>query len=584
MIDYFMIMEITDIKQDHIEFKIDGLNVEHNSKLKIEGGYDVYSQGKKFLFIFNDTHLHLYINITLEMIEKYMKDHAFIKIEFSNQIDTMEIDSIRKYPFMSFIVNTKYKFEFIIHLLNFIEMLEKTINDVIFRLNYKHFKRKHLLAILSSDSHGDLINFLLPLMLSGNMRIHEHRNIEKQGNAYEFLISSNPICICIMNGDYAAQDPMFYIKRGLNINIGNKVNKYLDETFLDFTHNFIYSTISVLIMLTRMSISKVYFNIGNHDLMMLKPIKTRVIIERDERLIKYDIIQNALSIIIILTIRNRIYLIQHGLINMFYPDCYEKFPEFSNIFFDTTIRIVYNPANLRMIYHDTVISISEIPYKSIESKLIKIDVKFIKTDFLKHATEISSNTRFLQSLPYRLDKDINQPMDLMRLYHFKSKFNGYILNEYIYNFLKSISMPDKIGETEAFLVLGHSPTLSELPFLSSYTSVDVSKDVSMHLTDKDTKYSIENTIFKNVLSLDNDHSFANDYIKKYINEFRNNSNKSNNAMNKPKGGSIENKNKDKFIKILSVLLLMTVVIVLSITLSNDNKIKKIKTAYHKIRK
>lgn len=473
MIDYQVHLQVTITTEGHLNISVlKERTLMHDASIKIGG--DAFANAKKLLFIFESFHLHLYYNIDITDIARF---------EIMNPIER------QLEPNIEFTCENK---ELNSSFLLFIDTLATSIE----RLIYKWFKSEALIAVLSSDIHGDLIQFLLPLRLTNNLLINRCR---------DGVVSAimNKGLLCIFDGDYYTQNVDFFAKR-LKLNNSAIIQTELNERILDFIHSFVDSTINILILMTYLHRTNVYFNIGNHDSRLLKEVdvKYRLYDAYSFKHVDHSLIRRNLNILILFSMKDRIYLIQHGLINM--SLYYFNKNGYQATFDEEILNIVYDVRKIRYITNSSIYRLHSITYESIEHEISKLDTSYIRVKIEAEMNKQAHSERHLDSMKKTLTKEPIEPITLLNIYHSKSSFDMRLLDSFIKHFYYNICHNNSIN---AYIILGHSYNLSGLPFQSKY---EIYKQ-DAQLMNEITK---ENVIYKNVLTLDTEsNSFANEFVR-----------------------------------------------------------------------
>lgn len=346
MIERYLLLNFTTTSDGSELLSLDSKQetpLNYDAFISLKGG-DIYADTKKIVFIFSDSILHLYYNFDSEKMRDFTIRHKDKKRNY-------EITS-------SFSFTNPYSQQVNDGLFVLIDALTLFINLTLFHKSRIVFDEEKLVAVLSSDPHGDLVSFLLPLSITGNLRICNIK--DNKVNA-----EIKPKCICILDGDYYSQDASFFATRKpippLLVSI---IDKYMDELLLGFSHSLLEACLFYVMNATREQEASVFALIGNHD----------------QRLIDYSVqMSDLVKALILIESENKLYIIQHGLFNVHL--CYLSFKGFKQPFDTEIMDIVYQTKNLHEEFLDVDkhIRVQAISFSSIIPCFQILNENYIKT-------------------------------------------------------------------------------------------------------------------------------------------------------------------------------------------------------------
>lgn len=207
----------------------------HRKEIHI-GGFDaddIASTQRVLLVYDKNTTVILYLKIHVENI-----DFSKLKLDTYTKSSTSRYKHHLRY-IDRFVPNTFLLIE------NIAKELISAINKSLFSFN------KTLKLISVSDTHGDVLLFLLPLFMS-NMII----NLKIDSNTISFNTFNSNI-VYINNGDFYSQTTSQYIKDEIKIKRLNRLREYSDEL--------IGLLVFIFSIETTYKHLNAYFILGNHD-------------------------------------------------------------------------------------------------------------------------------------------------------------------------------------------------------------------------------------------------------------------------------------------------------------------------------
>lgn len=470
---------------------------------ELRGG-DVYTDGngcRKFVLIFPQTILHLYLDFD-SVLSTYMKYNRIsllrneIKME-NDLIAFKDSDFIIRYDMPS-----NYENAISNKLFKLIEEISSVIRLILFH-RYRHlFKFNELKCVASSDSHGDIISLMLPLFISGSISdlniINEKRTPINE--TLHFQCKTNNNRLIVNNGDYFTQSIDHYVemfKSKLDPKIlDEQINKEWKYSIHQFIKGFIFS----MSVLTINGYINAYFNIGNHDMELFNDNIDIVVNRKDYETI--DII-NCLTIITIVTVRDVVFIFQHGLFNTnLLSSTVGKNPCISFKIYD----IIYSkPINTVLRMND--ISVSILLYSDVKSDLSKLSSdNSIKTEYINYLSKLGvGGTNVLSKIN---NSDIID-VGIKDLFHYKSKTNVDEICKRLTNYANLISISKRV-----YFVFGHSEQLSQLAYSTERGDNCMINSLSCDLNNNQNPNL---DILSNTISLDNSgNSLANFKVMSYM--------------------------------------------------------------------
>lgn len=493
----------------------------HDETLELKAG-DLFDGYKKIFMVFQDAHLHLHYKISLENIDKFEQFHD-VQLEMENSIE---------YKFNSNEISIRNGFLF------FIEALAHKIESVIYQAKDlpESFKPEKLVSVMSSDCHGDPISFLIPLRLSHNFRI---TNI--QNNIIQASIAYGSTCI--IDGDYYTQSIEYYIsynKSTLMNQSTMKLSLLKDKNILDFVHDLIIKTLWLLIFKTRMQATNVWFLLGNHDSDIFKPMKleTRLKPITSFQSIDTSYFHDGLAILYTLEVKDRVYIIQHGVFNMNIGNVVIKNPLLPPD--EELMNIIYDKRKLKFLQSNYCSRLSAISFQQIQPEIKLIDENYIETKIKTWIDKVSRSESHKGYLLNDLAKMKVETVSIKNLYHSRDTYNKALLNKRFKDFLKQLTSLNKI---KAFLVIGHSADYGFLSFGTSKKNIKTIEDIPI--------IQQTNDVFMNIIGLDmQTNSLMNDFMyKKYTQK-----------PSQKKGGTIKSSLKTIILLILFIVCLIICIV------------------------
>lgn len=511
MLDVFATLDIFIDENNKLRGKLETRSLEHDERITLRGS-DLFDKYKKILLIFKSFHLHLYYKITLDEIRRFESIHDYA-IDFSNLSEYVVETNTQT-------INNSLFF--------FIECVVNLMENHIYRID----KRENLSSVITSDPHGDLIAFLIPLRLSGNFQIFSIID----GVVKAKFSKGVP---CIFNGDYYSQRAEYYTKmRKLHLSIEKAriVQERLDSQISTLIHEIIIKTIWAVVLATIYNLCNVWFLLGNHDTELFNPLKLTIKLDSSSsrQTITTSVLFSRIFIVVILKIRDRLYIIQHGFFNTFLyefvPKGFEQKPDME------LTHIIYTNRNRVIQFQTSDISIAAISYASVKEEISRLNKTYFINKLLPRIKASARDETHLKFLITELKRVEFQEIGIRDLFQTKKPIDASMFKTEFNNFLYSLSFRDIL---KAFLVLGHSKDYIEI-------SLNISHPFQSMLDIREIKKT--NDIFMNILTLD---SKSNSYMNEYVFQ----------SVQKPlkKGGTSQNIKSIIFSFLIIVCLLISII-------------------------